>query len=146
MSFFILDLSIHITCISLRQWPSELKWIATENSFLVPILERCSIIRSFSRLLVSPTCTVLSQALQTMAYTTFSDSQSTWNAMLNSFFLSDDCSLSVAIMSGHTLQFFFPQMYDPLHSFLRSVLFVLLCTKMSVRFLCHLNAVIDGSG
>ena len=107
MSFFILDLSIHITCISLRQWPSELKWIATENSFLVPILERCSIIRSFSRLLVSPTYTVLSQALQTMAYTTFSDSQSTWNVMLNSFFLSDDCSLSVAIMSGHTLQVFF---------------------------------------
>ena len=35
---------------------------------------------------------------------------------------------------------------DPLHFFLRSVLFVLLCTKMSARFLCRLNAMIDGSG
>ena len=65
--------------------------------------------------------------------------------MLNSFFLSDDCSLSVAIISGHTLQFF-PQVYDPLHIFLRSVLFGLLCTKMSARFLCRLNAMIDSSG
>ena len=51
VSFFILDLSIPITCISLRPWPSELKWISMENSFFVLILERCSIIRSFSRLL-----------------------------------------------------------------------------------------------
>ena len=110
------------------------------------VLERCSILWTISRLLsvIPATYIVLSQTLWVRSFTALSDLLLTWDVILSSFFLSDDCSLSIVIMSGRTLQCF-PQVRDTLHSFLRNVLFVMLYTKMSARFLCRLNAIINGS-